>query len=214
MKLIVGLGNPTRRYADTRHNAGFMAVDRLAERHGLRGERSKFHAAVLDGQVDGQRAMLMKPQTYMNRSGTAVGEAARFFKLEPADVLIAVDDTALPVGTTRLRPSGGAGGHNGLADVQRALGTERYPRLRIGIGEPVDHGRRIPATDYVLAPFTEEQRPALNRGLDRAAEAIECWLEEGIEAAMNRFNRKDDQPEPFSAERDGDADAPGREREI
>lgn len=188
MKLIVGLGNPGKRYAATRHNVGFMAVDRLAERHGLTGGKTRFHADAIEGRVADQRAMLLKPQTYMNRSGLAVGEAARFFKLDPADLLVIVDDTALPVGAIRLRPGGSSGGHNGLEDIRRALGTDRYPRLRIGVGEPKIGDRPVPQADYVLSPFSDDQRRQLTPALDSAARACETWLNEGTEAAMNQHN--------------------------
>src|ERR1041385_4126537 len=147
MKLIVGLGNPGPEYANTRHNAGFMALDRLARKHGLWGAKTRFHAGVIEGSIAGQKVMLMQPMTYMNRSGLAVGEAARFHRLEPADVMVVVDDFALPLGSIRLRPSGSHGGHNGLADVQRALGTDGYPRLRIGVGAPEGDGPPVPQTE-------------------------------------------------------------------
>jgi len=190
MKLIVGLGNPGRDYRDTRHNAGFMVVERLAERHGLAGPRARFHASVLEGPIAGEKVLLMEPTTYMNRSGLAVGEAVGFYKLDLADLLIVVDDVALPVGAIRLRPRGSAGGHNGLADVARALGTDAYPRLRLGIGAPEIEGRRIPQIDYVLGKFTDEQWADLKPGIDRAADAVETWIEAGVEEAMNKYNVK------------------------
>ena len=190
MKLIVGLGNPGPEYAQTRHNAGFMVVERLANRLGLSGAKTKFHAGVLEGRMAGEKVVLMQPMTYMNRSGLAVGEAASFFKLEPSDVLVVVDEVQLPVGRIRLRACGSAGGHNGLTDIQRALGTTAYPRLRVGIDPP----GRAPQVDYVLGRFTEEQRQALDPALDKACDAIECWAAEGIEKAMSLHNAagKDD----------------------
>jgi len=187
MKLIVGLGNPGAEYAGTRHNAGFMAVERLAARHGLTGPRARFHGAVLEGPIAGHKCMLLEPTTYMNRSGRAVAGAAAFYKLEPRDLLILVDDVALPCGRIRLRASGSAGGHNGLTDIQKALGTREYPRLRIGIDPP----GRAPQVDYVLGRFSPEQRAALDPALDRACDAVECWVREGIEAAMTRYNAAD-----------------------
>ena len=184
MKLIVGLGNPGSEYARTRHNAGFLVVDRLAEKRGLTGAKSKFHAGVLEGRLAGEKVMLMQPTTYMNRSGLSVGEAASFYKLEPSDVMVIVDDVALPVGRIRLRKSGSTGGHNGLADVARVLGTSSYPRLRIGIDPP----GRAPQKDYVLGKFTDEQQKQLDPALDRACEAIECWIAEGIDKAMSLYN--------------------------
>lgn len=192
MKLIVGLGNPGSEYRQTRHNAGFMALDKLADRHSFPSPKAKFHAQVNEGSIRGERVMLMQPQTYMNRSGLAVGEAAGFFKLSPADLMVVVDDTALPVGAIRIRSSGSAGGHNGLADIQRALGTDAYPRLRIGIGAPEVEGRKIPQHQYVLSAFTEAQMRKLLVALQRAADALETWIADGLDAAMNRFNVKTD----------------------
>ncbi len=184
MKLIVGLGNPGPEYAKTRHNAGFMAVERLATRHGLAGAKHKFHAGVLEGIITDQKVMLMQPTTYMNRSGLSVGEAATFYKLPPGDLLVVVDEVALDLGTLRLRAEGSDGGHNGLADIQRVLGTAAYPRLRIGVGPQ----GRAPRKDFVLARFTPDQLADLDPVLNRACDAIECWLREGIDKAMSLYN--------------------------
>ena len=184
MKLIVGLGNPGPEYEATRHNAGFMVVDRLARRHGLTGPRMRFHAGVLEGPVAGHKCLLMQPTTYMNRSGLAVGEAAAFYKLAPADLLVVVDDVALPAGRIRLRGEGSAGGHNGLADIERALGTAAYPRLRIGIDPP----GRVPQKDYVLGRFKPEQLLAIDTACDRACDCIESWIRDGIEKTMSLYN--------------------------
>lgn len=190
MKLIVGLGNPGPEYAGTRHNAGFMAIDRLARRWQLSGAKMKFHAGILETKVDDQTVMLMQPLTYMNRSGLAVGEAAAFYKLAPRDCMVVVDDTALPLGHIRIRPAGSAGSHNGLSDIQRALGTDAYPRLRLGIGSPASGDQRIPQKDYVLAPFSAEQLAQLAPALDNAAQALECWVKQGLDLAMNRHNTR------------------------
>jgi len=184
MKLIIGLGNPGNEYVKTRHNAGFMALERLANRHGLSSVKHKFHAGVLEGRINLHKVMLMQPMTFMNRSGLAVGEATAFYKCEPQDVLILVDDIALDCGQLRLRATGSAGGHNGLTSVEQALGTRDYPRLRIGI----DPRGRIPQVDYVLGRFTEPQLEALEPALYRACDCIEAWLADGIENAMTRFN--------------------------
>ncbi len=187
MKLIVGLGNPGRDYARTRHNAGFMAVDRLAKRHaGGAVARGQFHAMTLDAAIPGSgKCLLIKPTTYMNRSGLTVGEAVRFYKCSPVDdVLIIVDETALPVGALRLRASGGAGGHNGLADIERALGTDEYARLRIGVGESEFAAKK----DHVLGRFTDDELETLEPTLDRVCDAAECWASEGLTKAMNTFN--------------------------
>ena len=189
MKLIVGLGNPGPEYEKTRHNAGFLAVDRLAERH-ARGQvaRARFHALTFDADLPGAgKTMLMKPLTYMNRSGLSVGEAVRFFKLDPTqDVLVLVDDIALPAGAIRLRAEGGPGGHNGLIDVQRALGTSAYARCRIGVDAP----GRVPQADYVLGRFSAEQWAAVEPALVAAADASEQWARAGVVSAMNAFNTK------------------------
>ena len=187
MKLIVGLGNPGREYAGTRHNAGFMVVERLAQRHQLADQpaRSRFHGRTLEGAVAGQRCLLLEPMTFMNRCGLSIGEAVGFYKLDAAqDLLIVVDDVALPLGRIRLRAEGSPGGHNGLKDISRVLGGDAYPRLRIGIDPP----GRIPQIDYVLGRFTEGQRDALAPALASACDAIECWLAEGIAPSMTRYN--------------------------
>lgn len=196
MRLIVGLGNPGSKYANTRHNAGFMAVDRLAERHNLGDARTRANAAAIEGRIGAHRVILLKPMTYMNRSGEAVGQVMRFHKLEPDQLLVLVDDTALPTGAIRLRPGGSSGGHNGLESIRQTLGGAEYPRLRIGIGAPMIGEHKIPQADYVLGTFTDAELSQLRPALDRAADAVETFLDEGIDAAMNRFNTKvsDDNP--------------------
>ncbi|MEM9346908.1 MAG: aminoacyl-tRNA hydrolase [Planctomycetota bacterium] len=200
MKLIVGLGNPGQEYIKTRHNAGFMLVEKIATRHSLTGAKHKFHAGILDGelliassagQMSPYRCILMQPTTYMNRSGLAVGEAMTFYKLDPAeDLLVLVDDLALDVGTIRLRGEGSAGGQNGLADIERALGTKKYPRLRIGIGPNSINGHKIPQKDFVLSPFTGDQQVELDHALDKGVKCIESWLTDGLEKTMSLFNAK------------------------
>lgn len=188
MKLVVGLGNPGAAYEGTRHNVGFDVVARLARRYAP-GEtaRSKFHGVVLEGRIDFEKVLLIQPTTYMNRSGLSVAEAVRFYKLDPAeDLMVLVDELALPCGAIRIRPAGSAGGHNGLSDIQQKLGTDAYPRLRIGIDKP----GQIPQKDYVLGKFRPDQRELVEPALDDAAEAVACWALEGLDAAMNRFNKK------------------------
>jgi len=185
MKLIVGLGNPGGEYVKTRHNAGYMAVERLAHRHQLTGAKSRFHSRALQGTVSGHQCLLIQPATYMNHSGMAVAEAVRYYRLNPAEeLLIAVDDVALPCGQLRLRKAGSSGGHNGLIDVERALATTDYPRLRIGIDPPGP----IPQVNYVLGQFTVEQKNIIEPTLDTACDAIESWITDGISKAMNQFN--------------------------
>ncbi len=190
MKLIAGLGKPGKQYQGTRHNVGFMVIDRLCERYGLTGLKTKFHATTIEGRMRGESVLLMKPVTFMNRSGLAVGEASRFFKLGVENVMIVVDDAALPLGHVRLRKQGSAGSHNGLADIQRSLGTREYARLRIGVGEPRVGERRIALREYVLGVFSDGELAELEAGLDKACDVIEVWLREGVELAMTRFNSK------------------------
>jgi PTH1 family peptidyl-tRNA hydrolase len=200
MKLIVGLGNPGREYVGTRHNIGFEVLDRLAAKIGLiaspsdfdRQARSNFDGLALDGPaVLGagmqERFLLLKPLTFMNLSGKAVQAAKAFYQLSDGDLMIVLDDLALPCGKIRLRANGSSGGHNGLRDIERALGTSEYPRLRVGIDPKPD---RVPQRDYVLGKFSEEQRKQVNPAIDRAAEALLVWADQGIVAAMNRFNAK------------------------
>ena len=190
MKLIVGLGNPSSEYERTRHNAGFMAVERAVRRH-VPGAvvRSKFNAALVEATLGGEKVLFAKPLNYMNRSGTPVAETLNFYKMSAqADLLVLVDEWQLPLGSIRIREGGGDGGHNGLADIERALGTQSYPRLRIGIDAPPP-GYDNPA-DWVLGRFTDEQVKALEPALDRAAEAIECFATKGLATTMNRFNGK------------------------
>lgn len=193
MKLIVGLGNPGRQYVGTRHNVGFELVDRLAVKLGWTTDkagfdsqaRSNFQGLAMMGPAASDKALLLKPGTFMNLSGQSVRAAMDFYRLSPADVLVVLDDIALPVGRLRLRSSGSPGGHNGLKDIERALGNNAYPRLRIGIDAPPP---RMPQKDYVLGRFTDEQRKVVDSTLDKATEAAIVWMEKGIEPAMNRFN--------------------------
>jgi len=188
MRLIVGLGNPGTEYDRTRHNVGFEVIDHVARRYAP-GDvaRARFHGLTIDARIAGEKVLLLKPTTYMNKSGLAVSDAVRFFKLDPsADVLVIVDDVALPCGTIRLRGQGGAGGHNGLSDITQKLATDAYHRLRIGIDPP----GRIPQKDYVLGTFRPEQQPLVEEATSDAADAVACWVEFGLIEAMNRFNRR------------------------
>jgi peptidyl-tRNA hydrolase, PTH1 family len=187
MKLIVGLGNPGKTYENTRHNAGFMVIDRLVRKHAP-GEpaRAKFNSAVIEAKIAGEACLLARPMTYMNRSGQPVADAIRFYKLDPAsDLLVLVDDVALPCGAIRLRAGGGAGGHNGLSDIQRTLGSDAWPRCRIGIDPSPEY---MDQADYVLGRFTPEQLAMIEPAIARAADAAEVFIARGIEAAMNTFN--------------------------
>ena len=190
MKLIVGLGNPGPEYERTRHNVGFVALDRVARRFvdpASGAPRARFSGLLLEAELEGEKLLLLKPTTFMNLSGTSVAEAVRFYKLSPGeDVLVVVDDIALPCGSIRLRGDGGDGGHNGLSDITRRLGTSRWARCRIGI----DPRGRIPQKSYVLGRFTPEQEQALEPALEDAVAAIGHWATNGIDETMNRFNKK------------------------
>lgn len=188
MKLIVGLGNPGSRYELDRHNVGYLALDRLARRYASGAiARSRFHSAVIDASVNGRRVLLLKPTTFMNRCGQSVAEAVRFYRLDPAaDLLVLVDDIALSCGMIRLRSCSGAGGHNGLADIQEKLSTSDYTRLRIGIDSP----QQIPQREYVLGRFRPDQLQLIEAALEEAVDAAASWLLHGIVVTMNRFNRR------------------------
>lgn len=185
MKLIVGLGNPERKYFGTRHNIGFAVLAELARRHATSGPRGRFHGETVEAGVQGEKILLLSPLTYMNRSGTSVQAARDFYKLSNEDLLVICDDLNLPPGKLRLRAGGSSGGQKGLEDIIRCLGTEEFPRLRIGIGSPPP-GRA--GTGYVLGKFTSEEQPVVDEAVKRAAEAAAVWACEGIQTAMNRYN--------------------------
>ena len=207
IKIIVGLGNPGREYAETRHNVGFMVVDRLAARFGAVWKADKARKAEL---AAGPGVLLVKPQTYMNSSGESVGPLMRYFKFTPGQVFVVYDDISFPVGAMRLRAGGSAGGHNGMKSLIAHLGTEKFPRLRVGIGVPGQKNM----IGHVLGKFTPEERPLLEETLAKAEEAAFVTLKEGFQAAANRFNVKKEkkekkpkpepQPEPPPADGDGE----------
>jgi PTH1 family peptidyl-tRNA hydrolase len=184
-KLIVGLGNPGRKYAATRHNVGFAVAETLAAQHAVGKARSRFRGETVEVNIGGQRGLLLCPHTYMNRSGLSVLEARNFFKLDDADVLIICDDFNLPLGKLRFRAKGSAGGQKGLQDIIGCLGTDRLPRLRIGIGAPAP-GWDV--ADYVLSKFRTEELPRMRQAVVRAATAVEDWVAQGIQVCMNRYN--------------------------
>jgi peptidyl-tRNA hydrolase, PTH1 family len=185
MRLIVGLGNPTREYEGTRHNVGYLVVAELARRHGSGRPKTKFHAQVLDATIAGQQTLLASPVTYMNRSGISVGQACDFYKLPLENLLVVCDDLNLPVAKLRFRSRGSSGGQKGLTDIIDRLGTEEFARLRIGIGTPpVDRD----AVAYVLGKFSSTERPDIEVAVSRAADAVACWVVDGIDECMNRYN--------------------------
>lgn len=187
--LIVGLGNPGREYANTRHNIGFMAVDGLAKRWRATWKtEKKFQSRVARVDQDGRRCLLCEPQTYMNLSGEAVGAVMNFYRLTPERLLVVLDDADLPFGEVRMRAEGSSGGHHGLESIEAHLGTRQYPRLRLGIGREPNAVREI--TGYVLGAFRASDNELLDKVLTRARDQIECWLDEGIGKAMSRYNGK------------------------
>ncbi len=186
MWLIVGLGNPGERYARTRHNIGFEALDTLARRHGLQFRTGRANSLTAEGTIAGQRVVLAKPQTFMNLSGQAVSSLRAWYKLDPSrELLVIYDDLDLPFARLRLRERGSAGTHNGMRSIVQQLGSVEFPRLRVGIGQPP--GKMDPAA-YVLARFNKEEEAALPALLDTIADAVELVLREGLTAAMNRYN--------------------------
>lgn len=184
--LLVGLGNPGNQYAATRHNMGFMALDRLADREGFRFNKLRFRAWTGQWKVGDRQVLVMKPQTYMNLSGESVGEAARFYKVPADHVLVISDDVSLPVGRLRIRKSGSAGGHNGLKNIIQHLGTDAFPRIKVGVGMP-DHPDHE-MIDWVIGKPQGEEAKTLRAALDRAADAALSVIDEGPDRAMNRFN--------------------------
>jgi peptidyl-tRNA hydrolase, PTH1 family len=185
MKLIVGLGNPGRKYEQTRHNVGFAVLDRLAGRFASGPAKEKFDGLAAEATIADQRVLLLWPQTLMNRSGRSVAAAVAFYKLELADLLVLCDDFNLLLGKLRFRSRGSAGGQNGLDDIISRLGSEEFGRLRIGIGPVPDQWDPV---DFVLGRFDAGEREVIEEATALAAEGVACWLADGIDACMNRFN--------------------------
>lgn len=186
MYLIAGLGNPGREYEATRHNAGFRVVDRLAEKIGCEVGTRKFLGFTGSGMLGGEKVLLLKPQTYMNNSGESVRAAADFYKLAPEQVIVVYDDISLDVGGVRVRAQGSAGGHNGMKSIIAHLGTEAYPRVRVGIGNKPP---RMDLADYVLGRFTKAEEEEIEKAAAAAAEAVELLIAKGAQTAMNRYNK-------------------------
>ena len=184
--LVVFLGNPGPRYEGTRHNAGFMTADAFARAHKVDINRARFHALTGVCELGEEKVLLMKPQTFMNLSGEAAGEAARFYKIPSQHVLVVSDEIALPIGKLRVRAKGSAGGHNGLKNIIACLGTEEFPRIRLGVGSPPHPDYDM--ADWVLASFKNQDAEDMARSAARAAEAVECYILHGPEQTMNRYN--------------------------
>ena len=181
--LIAGLGNPESKYDGTRHNAGFAALDHLAGKWGIAVSKTKFQGLWGQGEVDGHKVVLLKPLTYMNLSGDSIAPTANFFKIPADHVIVISDDISLPLGKLRVRGSGSAGGHNGLKNIIAHLGTDAFPRVKVGVGAP-EHD----IVDWVIGPFTANERKVIDGVLDRALGAAECIITDGVSAAQNRYN--------------------------
>ena len=184
--LLVGLGNPGDKYDNTRHNVGFATIDQLAEELKVPVQKLKYRALTQTVELGGAKVLLMKPITYMNLSGEAVGEAARFFKIPADHVLVLSDDVSLPVGKLRIRKGGSAGGHNGLKSIIQHLGTDQFPRVKIGVGEKPHPDYDM--ADWVLGKFTGEDLKTITQAIQRAGKAAECYIQDGPDKAMNKFN--------------------------
>ncbi len=184
--LIVFLGNPGPKYVCTRHNAGFMVGDALAKKLGADINRARFKALTASAEINGEKVLLMKPQTFMNLSGEAVGEAARFYKVPPERVIVVSDEISLPLGKLRVRPKGSAGGHNGLKSIIATLGNDNFPRVRIGVGAPPHPDYDM--ADWVLSVFRNQDLEDMLTAADKAAEAVITYITDGPDRAMNKFN--------------------------
>ena len=186
--LVVFLGNPGLRYEGTRHNAGFMTADALAVKKGISINRSRFSSLIATCSIGDETVLLMKPQTYMNLSGEAVGQAARFYKIPADHILVVSDDITLPIGSLRIRTKGSAGGHNGLKNIISVLGTEEFPRIRLGVGSPPHPD--YDTVDWVLSVFRDQDAVELSEAAAKAADAVECFITRGPEKAMNLYSQK------------------------
>ena len=184
--LVVCLGNPGPRYEGTRHNAGFLTADALAKKLNVRVNRARFRALTGKGEIAGESVLVMKPQTYMNLSGEAAAEAAKFYKIPPERVIVVSDETALPIGKLRVRSKGSAGGHNGLKSIIACLGSDQFPRVRLGVGAPPHEDYDM--ADWVLSAFKNQDAEDIAQAAERAAEAVMSYITDGPERTMNKFN--------------------------
>jgi peptidyl-tRNA hydrolase, PTH1 family len=191
MKLIAGLGNPGPRYDGTRHNVGFDVLNAFADRHFFPSAKMRFEGLITDHQVGGEKVLLLAPQTYMNNSGRSVRQCLDFYRIEPSDVLVLLDDMNLDLGRLRLRGQGSAGGQKGLADIIQQLGTDSVSRLRIGVGQPPG---RMSGADFVLQRFMDKEREIIDLSVQEAVAGLECWVRSGLEAAMNVINPSKSEP--------------------
>ena len=186
--LVAFLGNPGLKYEGTRHNAGFMTADALSRKKNIPINKARFQALTAQCELGGEKVLLMKPQTYMNLSGQAVSQAARFYKIPAEHILVVSDEVSLPVGKLRIRTKGSAGGHNGLKNIIAQLGTDAFPRIRLGVGAPPHPEYEM--IDWVLSTFQNQDAEDMAKATERAAEAVECYIEKGPDRAMNLYNTK------------------------
>ena len=209
MYIIVGLGNPGKKYENTRHNLGYITLDQLAKKHSIKIEKSKFKSLVGEGTIAGQKVLLVKPETYMNNSGEAVRDVVNFYKIEPENLLVIYDDIDIPMGDIRIRAAGSSGSHNGMKSIVYHLVDDSFPRIRIGIGiRSEEEEAGSPATrptgesmiDYVIGGFTKKEVPLLEDACTKAVLATECYLEQGIDIAMNRYNVRHKKPKETDGE--------------
>lgn len=187
MKLVVGLGNPTIKYDKTRHNVGFEVIDELADKYNIALDTMKHKGMYGKGKIDGQSVILLKPMTFMNLSGESVALVSKYYKVAPEDIIVIYDDINLDVGRLRIREKGSAGGHNGMKNIIAHLGTEEFPRIRVGVGMKPP---RMDLADYVLSHFSEDEQALMNQGYDKACEALKLLLLDEIPQAMNQYNGK------------------------
>ena len=185
MYIIAGLGNPTREYEKTRHNVGFEVIDVLADMLGTTVEEKKFKGCYGRGIIGGEKVLLLKPQTFMNLSGESIRAASDFYKVDPEHIIIIYDDISLDVGQLRIRKKGSAGGHNGIKNIIAHLGTQEFPRIKVGVG---DKPKKMDLADYVLSRFSKEDRAAMDDAFKEAAKAVEVMITDGMDTAMNQFN--------------------------
>lgn len=185
MYLIIGLGNPEEEYSKTRHNMGFNAINKIAEQYGLKVNKNKFQGLYESAIIEGQKVLLIKPQTYMNLSGECVKQFVDFYKIQKEEILVIYDDMDIEPGKIKIRKKGGPGGHNGMKSIIKMLGTEEFARIRVGIGRPEHNGDEI---NYVIGAIPEEEIPKLNEGVENAKEAVIEVLKNGIDSAMNKLN--------------------------
>jgi len=196
MKLVVGLGNPGKEYAQNRHNVGFLVIDLLAKEEGIELSQKRFQARFGTGRLGGQKVVLMKPETFMNLSGDAVADAARFYKTEGEDLIVVQDELDLPIGRLQLRRGGGTAGHNGVIHIADRLGTNDFVRVRVGIGKPEGRGTRSGVVGHVLGDFAASERLLAAETIERAARAVRTAIEKDLKAAMNEFNRREREQDP------------------